>query len=289
MSSLTSTSCCLTTPSRLISQIKANETARALYTLCNVHFVTNNHSKSGMTHPMSGVNLVLVNAKNEASLHYISRISDDTHSRFEAGNTDNVDLILPVNWAGTELSQIWVSPEEGTWRLQEMVLIMHDDQQLRFECNQLLGTDDTPAAILTKYMKDDFNVHEYESSMRDYNTLRSKMLIYNTIILVTGTLFGYISNRDMITTTAFMEGGIVGVLYLYLLCKQTDYIGGGPGEKTLLLLPLVSGPMRLFLISYATVSLDILPNPRLLLPYTLGFFTYKVAVILAGISKTDLK
>jgi len=266
-------------PLRLVS----NSQKRSIY---HVRFVTDTKSKSGMVYPKSGANILLVNEKNEASLQYVSRVDDAYEPRFETGNIDVVDLVGP-DWS--ELSQIWVFPEEGTWGVNEIVVTSEGMSGIqRFSCNQIIGTDENPAAILEKSVDDiGFDNEKYMASMDDYNILKKQLLFCNTSLVLVGAIVDYICNNDIALSTAFLEGGLVGILYLFLLEKQTDCLGS---LNKMMLLPFVSGPVRLLLISYITMSCNVFSNQHVLLTYTLGFFTYKISVLIVGMSgKNDLE
>lgn len=260
-----------TSPLKLVSNAQKDN-------IYHVQFVTNTRSKSGMSYPRSGANLLLVNDKREASLQYVARVGDAEESRFESGSVDAIDLVAP-DW--DHLEEIWVFPEEGTWDLSEVVVWIEGTQSpQRFPCNRRIGTDEDPAVVLHKQTDEmAFDRTKYDSSMCDYAMLKRDLIFNNTALVLAGTLYGYISTHDITFSKAFLEGGLVGILYMYLLGKQADYLGS---FDKMALLPLVSGPVRLILISYITVSSNVLSNPHLLLPYTLGFFVYKLSVLIVG-------
>ena len=253
--------------------------------LYNLKFITSTKKSSGISYPNAGIQLLFVNSDHQSHIHYISRMKEDTdaddtqetqETRFETGYIDEV--VLECDNLG-DIEQLWVFPDEGTWRLEYIVLHhLNTNEMTQFNCNYLIGSDDHPAVIMRKNELNVFDQQKYLVGMNDYNILKKDLLRLNLGLVMTGYLSLLVANPWI--AKSFLEGGLVGILYLYLLEKQTDYLGS---MDKVLLYPLVSGPVRLILIAYLSISSDVFDQPELLIPYALGFFMYKVAVIGIGI------
>lgn len=243
----------------------------------NVKIVTKSKPKSGISFPNAGVHLLMMNEKRETSLHYIPRVGEQQEVRFERGSFDNV-MIENVDNLG-DLTNVWICPEQGTWGLDK-VIIYKDSVQTFTSHEDEIGDDKNPAIILDQDKPDVFDEIKYRSGMNDYKLLKKDLLLTNAYLVLIGTFGSFLYDYEL--SKSFFEGGLVGILYLYLLEKQTDYFGS---MDKALLLPLVSGPVRLIAITYLSVSSDVFDHPNLLLPYTLGFFMYKLAVLSVGLVK----
>ena len=242
----------------------------------NLKIITSTRKNSGISYPNAGVQMLFINNDRQSYIHSISRVQDNDSVRFETGYIDEV--VMECDDLG-DIDQLWVFPEEGTWGLESIVMHnMNTSDMCQFNCDTLIGTDKNPAIIMYKNELAMFDEKKYLVGMNDYNILKKDLLQVNVGLVVLGSLSLLASN--VAYAESFLEGGLVGMLYLYLLEKQTDYLGS---MDKVLLYPLVSGPVRLIMIAYLSISSDVFDHPELLIPYALGFFMYKVAVIGVGI------
>ena len=242
----------------------------------NIKIITSTRKNSGISYPNAGVQMLFINNDRQSYIHSISRVQDNDSVRFETGYIDEV--VMECDDLG-DIDQLWVFPEEGTWGLESIVMHnMNTSDMCQFNCDTLIGTDKNPAIIMYKNELAIFDEKKYLVGMNDYNILKKDLLQVNVGLVVLGSLSLLASN--VAYAESFLEGGLVGMLYLYLLEKQTDYLGS---MDKVLLYPLVSGPVRLIMIAYLSISSDVFDHPELLIPYALGFFMYKVAVIGVGI------
>ena len=245
---------------------------------CVIRFSTGTKPNSGITYPKAGIRLLMGNDKKECTIRYVSRANHDGTTRFESGSVDTIcfDDVDVEN-----ISYLWICPEEGEWDLQSVVL--EDSPSKTFVNEVVIGTDATPCALLTPYEPLVYDEKVYKGGMEDYDKMKRRLLNTDFYLTVFGTALTYATTSDVEVTKAFLEGGTLGILYVFMLEKQIDFMGSV--EKALLF-PLVSGPVRLLLISYLSVSSVGFSEQRLLAPFALGFFMYKLAVIVAGVSKS---
>lgn len=241
---------------------------------CLVRFVTGDKYNSGISHPNAGVGVLFLNNKSESALRFVSRVNPEGVPRFEKGNVDTIcfdDVELE------DVSQIWIYPEQGEWDLHSVVL--EDTTTKRFACDAFLGTDETPCGLLTSEDAPSYDEALYKAGMENYDHMKRRLLCTDFYLTVLGTCAAYATTGDTEVSKAFLEGGVLGILYMYMLEKQIDFMGSL--DKSLLF-PLVSAPVRLFLISYLSISSVGFSEQRLLAPFALGFFMYKIAVIIAS-------
>lgn len=291
-----------TTPASLLSTSTSDMAADLMsYTL---RLVTGSRRGSGLSEPQSGVNVVLFGEDGRASLQYLPRFDTQCDSpflpsRFDAGNVDDVVLLVPD--LGT-ITAIWIAPEQGTWFLEEATLLGSTANMVfRFPCGRVLG-DDEPAAELRPKMVMERTLEEKRAvqdlDMADYRAFKASMLKINTGLVVTGAVAATAA-LGIDYGKAFCGGGVVGLLYLYLLEKQVDSLAPTKGDNAAALLgPLVSGPARMLMIASlgiaaakgsgvsALATSSLTPgdtDPRQLLAAgVLGFFLYKISVVVAA-------
>ena len=243
--------------------------------LVSLSFVT---GKYGLSYPYSGIRLLLVDNNKKAYLHNITRYDFDKNiSRFEPGSIDNIKLNIPLS---NEITKLWIAPETGTWMLSEVIL-QDDYGEERFVCGKLIGNDGDPAVILNHHTESSFDVVKYDQGIHSYNVLKSELLQWNVKLIVGGLFITIIYKLSFDTIEAFVSGGLVGLIYLFLLEKQTDCIGS---MDKLFIMPLVSSPLRLSLVYYLSY-LYISNNNTFFFPYVIGFLMYKLAVVVYSFKK----
>lgn len=247
----------------------------------NVKIVTKTKPNSGISFPNSGVHLLLMNYEDKFSLHHIPRVDCNNEVRFETGSVNTVQIVSNNEDLG-DLRNVWICPEEGTWNLDRVIICNESyDTVQTFPCDEIIGDDKNPAIILdenTTTNVSSFDENKHSVGINDYHILKKDLLLCNVYLVMIGTLtLAY--NPEL--SKSFLEGGVVGTLYLFLLEKQTDHFGSQ--DTNAFLIPFMYGPVRLIIIAYLSVSSSIFKHPDLLLPYTVGFFMYKLSVLIVGL------
>ena len=243
-------------------------------------FITNTNFNSGVSEPNSGVQIMLKDKNNNASLHRIEKFSytsKHTKERFTDGSIDNIEVFSNLN----DINSIWIFPESGTWNL-DTVYINNDGSNVysKFECNEIIGTKKNPALMLTSKTSNllQCDIGNKQKDIEEYNLLKKNLILTNISLVSLGTLVTLCIHGDITEGKSFLFGGLLGILYLFMLQTQTDLIGSNI-SKQFILFPFASPPVRLLIITYFS-SVFISTNDCVLLPYALGFFMYKLAVIL---------
>lgn len=243
-------------------------------------FITNTNFNSGISELNSGVQIMLTDKNDNASLHRIEKFSNTSKcikERFTDGSIDNVEVFSNLD----DIKSIWIYPDSGTWKL-DTVYINDDGSNTysKFECDELIGTTKTPALALTSKTTDllQCDIGNKSKDIEEYNLLKKNLIVTNISLVSLGTLVTLCIHGDITEGKSFLFGGLLGILYLFMLQTQTDLIGSNTSNK-IFLFPFASPPVRLLIIAYFS-SVFISTNECVLLPYTIGFFMYKLSVIL---------
>lgn len=266
--------------SKLSIPFSLNSTKNLLSKQKHLIFITNTKYNSGISEPNSYVQIMLTDKNNNASLHRIEKFSftsNYTKERFTDGSVDNIEVFSNLN----DINSIWIFPESGTWYL-DTVYVNNEDSNVysKFECNEIIGTKTNPALILTSKTSNvlQCDIDNKKNNIEEYNLLKKNLILTNISVVSLGTLVTLCVHGDITEGKSFLFGGLLGILYLFMLQTQTDLIGSNTSNK-ILLFPFASPPVRLLIITYFS-SVFISTNECALLPYALGFFMYKLAVIL---------
>jgi len=264
----------LSTPFALISAKNMSSKQK------HIIFITNKNYNSGISEPNSGIQIMLTDNNNNASLHRIEKFSNTskyTKERFTDGSIDNIEVFSNLD----DIKSIWIFPETGTWKL-DAVYINDDDSNSysKFECDEVIGTTKIPALALESTTSDllKCDIGNKSKDIEEYNLLKKNLILTNISLVSLGTLVTLCIHGDITEGKSFLFGGLLGILYLFMLQTQTDLIGSSTSNK-IFLFPFASPPVRLLIITYFS-SVFISTNECVLLPYALGFFMYKLAVIL---------
>jgi hypothetical protein len=266
---------------RVSNLLSEGFTART-YARTRLRFATSTKRGSGISYPNSGVQLMLKNTHTqEYSLHYIYRYENDKlEVRFEDGQVDTIEL----HTNHTNIDEIYLFPESGTWLLEQI----HVEHEYNDTCHlnswnihQRVGTNKQPALVLSDAQSKIDYIHvngdTWYDEIHQYNQLKVTLLKTDLFLIGCGTI-SYLSIMDLEGLCAFWLGGFVGLLYLLLLEKHTDFLGIDT-KFAYVGITLTSTPIRLGLISYITIQYLQSNNP-LIVPYIIGFFMYKIAVYL---------
>ncbi|GAB4835124.1 hypothetical protein Ancab_000033 [Ancistrocladus abbreviatus] len=142
-----------------------------------------------------------------------------------------------------------------------------------------------------------------EESMREYANLKFSLLLYDAMLVFSGTSVASFTAREN-TALAFLTGGVGGFLYLLLLQRSVDRLpaadaislskgsntGGlfGGVKGRLLVLAFVSGFAVLVAKQRLMGDVEILLTPKELVFGMMGFLMCKVAVVLAAVKPLSM-
>ncbi|KAE8720829.1 Lipase/lipooxygenase, putative isoform 2 [Hibiscus syriacus] len=253
----------------------------------------------------------------------LKNMVDPETLHFERGSVDE------FVFEGPELGKVkalWIGVESGQWRLGGVCLIIlntsqshsredfeHGGVKYDFEVDNILlgeGSDDSMVelrpGVITGLSGSNVFVNEIfsqstsplsdgitnEKSMKEYADLKFSLLLYDVVLIVVGTSFSSVSIGESYAF-AFLLGGIIGFLYLWLLQRSVDELPAselisknprnemvrfrGPVSSLALAVALSS-----LAIKYSTSDVPFEFTAKELLVGMMGFLVCKVAVVLAA-------
>jgi hypothetical protein len=112
-----------------------------------------------------------------------------------------------------------------------------------------------------------------------YTALKSNIRETHGVIVACGSVAYPVITGDTYSVTAFVCGSIVGAIYLHLLSKHVDRLGDAPSMRVQSMWDLLVSPLRMVIVAILSSAFIQTNDVSYLLPYTIGFFTYKVAVV----------
>lgn len=291
---------------------------------------TSNYYGSGLTDSSSGILLCLVDKNGDSILQRISATSDtdkDASSRlyFQRGSTDHFTFEGPTIG---NLEALWIGLESGQWRSAGVSVICWSRSPLKENENHHYGifqydfmADDVLLGdgndismvelrpnIVTKLSRDNLTSNENisqplslwntssfsnEESMKEYADLKFSLLLYDALLIVTGSTIASFTTGEN-AAFAFLTGGIGGFLYLLLLQRSVDELpspvldrtggldrmfGRFKGQVITLVLALA---FAVIVVKLGSGDQSLVLTPKDLVVGMMGFLSSKVAVVLAA-------
>ncbi|TYG55866.1 hypothetical protein ES288_D08G017400v1 [Gossypium darwinii] len=299
-------------------------------TLFKVRLQTSNMYGSSLSNINAGILLCLIDEKGDSILKRIPAYLLSEHStelentvvpetlHFQRGSVDE------FVFEGSELGKVqalWIGIESGQWRLGGVSLVIlnpsrsssggnfeHIGAKYDFEVDDMLlgeGGDESmvelrPCLVSKLSENEDFSQPtsplsdkvSKEQSMKEYADLKFSLLLYDAVLILSGTSFASFSIGES-SAFAFLLGGIIGFLYLSLLQRSVDglpaseLISNNPKDEMV----RFKGPVSSLALAIAVSSLVIkysmgegpfVLTPKELLVGMMGFLACKLAVILAA-------
>lgn len=284
-----------------------------------IQLTTSNEDRASLSVPNAGIMLSLISEGGEALVRRILPVEENGNNRvrFQRGAVD------VVRFRGPNIGRIcalWIGPEAGTWRLEQVTVTTTPSEEgtkkgtmYVFKSGDIrMGDGEEASAVELKpsqisecngselqVPKDDYSPDKIpqesarlrEASMQEYASLKLFLLGSTAGMVGVGTLgFSLLGAPDM--AQGFAVGGAVGFLYLLLIQRAVDQLpsGGEAGNKELKTpaasFALVVGLALVLTRAVQATSFIGLP-PQELVAGVLGFFTSKVAVLLAAFRSND--
>lgn len=238
--------------------------------LFQVILTTSKEYGSGISDLNAGIQLAFIGEDGRCFMHTLSNLvspnmfetsaqPQETHSpyRFQRGAQD------VVTFSGPDLGKleaVWVAPEKGTWRLQDMIVRVSSSRlvnravtedaegkilQYMFACEEsLIGEDETSSAAelqvssITEISNEDFldvsslkngsglqtNLDQLrDEGLKEYETLKLSLLSYDALLVIAGSAIAAVAGHGDISE-GYLIGGILGFLYLFVLERAVDQL-----------------------------------------------------------------
>lgn len=253
----------------------------------SIRFISKPPGSLSVSYPHTGVHVMFVDTqRDQGYVHHLSRYDDIRDEYRFNGETMNVfDIDLPLE----NIDQIWLGTETGT--LQVGNVIVHSSQKAtHFECDTVIGTDDCSAIVLTPSILPVVNPKARQEGFDEYIRMKHFLIITNIWVVLIGSVFygGIMYPIDLQNTTIpFIYGGILGTLYLYLLQKHTDSVGTTLFTRRSSIpdtFGFVASQLRVPIVTGVSIAYIEYASTNMLLPYMIGFFTYKLVVMLTPLN-----
>lgn len=240
-----------------------------------VDMTTSKDYNSGISDFNAGILLAMIGEHGRCFVHRISPLvsgevafpSDQTkelwsgvptHYRFQRGSKD------VVTFSGPDLGKleaVWVAPEEGTWRLEDISITVFPQQMIKdgvdvkdadcrilqynFPHKDILIGDGNgiPAAELkastfselfyadylllnsnSKFTGTQMSMEQVrDEGMKEYKALKFSLLSYNALLVTLGSAVSVATGNSEIAE-GFCVGGLLGFIYLFILQRAVDQL-----------------------------------------------------------------
>lgn len=256
--------------------------------------------------------------------HHLQSNDKDASSlfHFQRGSINHFTFEGP---AIGKLEALWIGLESGQWRPAGVSVICWSQTpskenekndysifQYDFMADDILLGDGNDTSmielrpnVVTKISKDNLILNQNifqpsslnnttnEESMKEYADLKFSLLLYDALLIVTGSTIASFCGGET-AAFAFLTGGIGGFLYLVLLQRSVDELpspvldrSGGldqmfgrfKGQVTILVLALA---FAVIVVKLGSGDQSLVLTPKDLVFGMMGFLSSKVAVVLAA-------
>lgn len=313
-----------TTDSSLEKLITSFEEDR-LESLYKLTIQTSNYNGSGLTNSNAGILLCLVDENGDSILQRIAATSSTESAEndasdvlhFTRGSIDHFTFEGPTLG---KLEALWIGLESGQWRpagvrvicwsrSQQNNNLPYNIFQYDFMAEDILLGDGNDISmvelrpnLVTNLSTDNLTLNQIMSqsssisnqeSMKEYADLKFSLLLYDALLIITGTSIASFSGGGN-AAFAFLTGGIGGFLYLLLLQRSVDELAspvltrtGGldemfgrfKGQVATLVLAL---GFAVIVVKLGSGDESLVLTPKDVVVGMLGFLSSKVAVVLAA-------
>ena len=115
----------------------------------------------------------------------------------------------------------------------------------------------------------------------EYESLKTRIRHTHGAVLACGSVMWPLVSGDWLSGNAFLCGGVVGAIYLVLLEKHVDQLGAAPTIRVDTVWNALVSPLRVVIVAILSAGFVQSNDASYLVPYAIGFFTYKAAVVLS--------
>lgn len=115
----------------------------------------------------------------------------------------------------------------------------------------------------------------------EYESLKTRIRHTHGAVVACGSVTWPLVSGDWLSGNAFLCGGVVGAIYLALLEKHVDQLGTAPTIRVDTVWNVLVSPLRVVIVAMLSAGFIQSNDASYLVPYAIGFFTYKAAVVLA--------
>ncbi|KAH7440299.1 hypothetical protein KP509_04G100200 [Ceratopteris richardii] len=229
---------------------------------------------SGMSDPNTGILIAVIGEEGGCFMHRIPVIDCSITSETDEWSHESIGSSLSLCrfqrgakdvffFHGPDvgkLEAVWIAPEEGTWRIQNLMLKVLPEgcdkdylpisenrgskiMQYHFVCEEaLIGENELNSALelhvhsVSEIPYEEFLVTDSDESvnqtilnqkreegMKEYEELKSLLLTYDAVLIIAGSaIASLIGTKEVFE--GYLIGGILGFLYLLILERAVDQL-----------------------------------------------------------------
>lgn len=213
----------------------------------------------------SGWRVLLIEPKHgEAHMEYVHPATSESffETKIPFANVDSIWLATDV-----DVDHAVVFSDASAMRFEPLV----DDCVL----------DSTTVLVPAHHKSPEDAEQARREGLIEYESLKTRIRNTHGAVVACGSVMCPLVSGDLWSGTAFLCGGAVGAIYLGLLEKHVDQIGSAPTIRMDTLWSVLVSPLRVAIVAVLSAGFIRASDATYLVPYAVGFFTYKAAVVLA--------
>lgn len=115
----------------------------------------------------------------------------------------------------------------------------------------------------------------------EYESLKTRIRHTHGAVVAGGSVMWPLVSGDLLSGNAFLCGGVVGAIYLALLEKHVDQLGAAPTIRVDTVWNVLVSPLRVVIVAILSVGFIQSNDASYLVPYAIGFVSYRLAVLLS--------
>jgi hypothetical protein len=213
----------------------------------------------------SGLRVLLIEPKRgEAHMEYVHPMQSE--SFFE----------MKIPFANVD--SIWLAADMDV----DHAVVVSDATTMRFEPlvdDCVLDSTTVLVPVHHKWLEDVERVRR--EGLVEYESFKTRIRHTHGAVVACGSVMWPLVSGDLVSGNAFLCGGVVGAIYLALLEKHVDQLGASPTIRMDTVWNVLVSPLRMVIVVILSAGFIQSNDASYLVPYAIGFFTYKAAVVLA--------
>lgn len=179
-----------------------------------------------------------------------------------------------------DVDSIWLAADLDV----DHAVVVSDATTTRFEPLMDDCVLDSTTVLVPASHKSPMDVETQKKARRDglveYESFKTRIRNTHGAVLACGSVIWPLVSGDWLSGNAFLCGGVVGAIYLALLEKHVDQLGAAPTIRVDTVWNVLVSPLRVVIVAILSAGFIQSNDASYLVPYAIGFFTYKAAVVL---------
>ena len=177
-----------------------------------------------------------------------------------------------------DVDSIWLAADMDV----DHALVVSDATTTRFEPLVDDCVLDSTTVLVPASHKSPMDVDQARrDGLVEYESFKTRIRHTHGAVVACGSVMWPLVLGDLVSGNAFLCGGVVGAIYLALLEKHVDQLGASPTIRMDTVWNVLVSPLRVVIVAILSAGFIQSNDASYLVPYAIGFFTYKAAVVLA--------